>query len=96
MARARRRWRRDQGKLKVARLVFLDETAVTTKMVRLRGRNRRGERLVIHQRRRIPQEAVGGSLSAVVHVPAGGDRGRKQPSQSLDGDLALRLVRVPQ
>jgi transposase len=30
----------------VARLVFLDETAVTTKMVRLHGRNRRGERLV--------------------------------------------------
>ena len=46
MARARRRWRREQGKHKVARLVFLDETAVTTKMVRLHGRNRRGERLV--------------------------------------------------
>ena len=46
MARARRRWRREQGKLKAARLVFLDETAVTTKMVRLRGRSRRGERLV--------------------------------------------------
>ena len=46
MARARRRWRREQGKLKAARLVFLDETAVTTKMVQLRGRSRRGERLV--------------------------------------------------
>ena len=46
MARARRRWRREQGKLKAARLVFLDETAVTTKMVRLCGRSRRGERLV--------------------------------------------------
>ncbi len=46
MAQARRRWRRAQGKLKAGRLVFLDETAVTTKMVRLCGRNRRGERLV--------------------------------------------------
>ena len=29
-----------------ARLVFIDETAVTTKMTRLRGRSRRGQRLV--------------------------------------------------
>ena len=29
-----------------ARLVFIDETAVTTKMTRLRGRSLRGERLV--------------------------------------------------
>jgi transposase len=42
----RRRWRREQGKLEVARLVFLDESAVNTKMVRLRGRSPRGERLV--------------------------------------------------
>ena len=46
MARARRRWRREQCKLDAARLVFLDETAVNTKMVRLRGRSLRGERLV--------------------------------------------------
>ena len=46
MARARRRWRREQSKFEVARLVFLDETSVNTKMVRLRGRNPRGERLV--------------------------------------------------
>jgi transposase len=46
VARARRRWRREQGQLDVTRLVFLDETAVNTKMVRLRGRSRRGERLV--------------------------------------------------
>jgi transposase len=32
--------------LNPARLVFIDETAVTTKMVRLRGRCRRGERLL--------------------------------------------------
>ena len=29
-----------------ARLVFIDETAVTTKMTRLRGRGRRGQRLI--------------------------------------------------
>ena len=36
----------DQPKLKASRLVFIDETAVTTKMVRLYGRAPRGERLV--------------------------------------------------
>jgi transposase len=46
VARARRRWRRDQGKLDAARLVFLDETAVNTKMVRLSGRSPRGQRLI--------------------------------------------------
>src|SRR5437763_13464628 len=46
VARARRRWIREQGFLDPARLVFIDETAVTTNMVRLNGWNRRGERLV--------------------------------------------------
>ena len=46
MARARRRWIREQGLLDPARLVFIDETAVTTNMVRLNGWNPRGERLV--------------------------------------------------
>lgn len=46
MARARRRWIREQGWLDTTRLVFIDETAVTTNMVRLNGWNRRGERLV--------------------------------------------------
>ena len=46
VAQARRRWRREQGELDARRLVFLDETAVNTKMARLYGRNRRGERLV--------------------------------------------------
>jgi len=31
-------------RLEPARLVFIDETAVTTKMTRLRGRSRRGTR----------------------------------------------------
>src|SRR5215470_1996831 len=46
VARARRRWMREQGLLDPARLVFIDETAVTTNMVRLNGWSPRGERLV--------------------------------------------------
>ncbi len=46
MARARRRWMREQGMFDPARLVFIDETAANTKMVRLSGRCPRGERLV--------------------------------------------------
>ena len=42
MARARRRWMREQGMFDPARLVFIDETAVSTNMVRLRGRAPRG------------------------------------------------------
>lgn len=46
VARARRRWIREQGLLDPTRLVFIDETAVTTNMVRLNGWSPRGERLV--------------------------------------------------
>jgi transposase len=46
VARARRRWIREQGLLDPARLVFIDETAVSTNMVRLCGRGPRGVRLV--------------------------------------------------
>lgn len=48
IARARRVWRahRQPGmKKRPERLVFIDETGTTTKMTRLRGRARRGERL---------------------------------------------------
>ena len=38
MARARRRWMREQGMFDPAHLVFVDETAANTKMVRLSGR----------------------------------------------------------
>src|SRR6478672_4940731 len=44
--RARRRWIREQGFLDPAHLVFIDETAVTTNMLRLNGWNPRGDRLV--------------------------------------------------
>jgi transposase len=46
VARARRRWIREQGLLDTTRLVFIDETAVTTNMVRLNGWSPCGERLV--------------------------------------------------
>ena len=47
VALARRRWKRLQGRLlNSTRLVFIDETAANTKMVRLSGRSPRGERLV--------------------------------------------------
>ena len=48
VARARRRWIRQQGFLDTTRLVFIDETAATINMVRLRGRCPRGERLIGH------------------------------------------------
>ena len=46
MARARRRWMQEQGMFEPARLVFIDETAVSTNLVRLRGRAPRGVRLI--------------------------------------------------
>jgi len=46
VARARRCWKRRQAMLNSTRLVFIDETAANTKMVRLSGRSPRGERLV--------------------------------------------------
>jgi transposase len=46
VARARRRWIRQQHLLDSTALVFLDETAITTNMVRTRGRSPRGDRLV--------------------------------------------------
>ena len=48
VARARRRWRREQGMFDPARLVFIDETSANTKMARPYGRCARGERLVSH------------------------------------------------
>ena len=46
VARARRRWMREQGTFDPARLVFIDETCTNTAMARLRGRAPRGARLV--------------------------------------------------
>jgi transposase len=46
VARARRRWIREQGMLDPAQLVFIDETAVSTNMTRLCGRAARGVRVI--------------------------------------------------
>jgi transposase len=46
VAAARAALKAEQPSLKAPRLVFIDETAVTTKMVRHYGRSPRGERLV--------------------------------------------------
>ena len=46
VAAARERWRELQPKLKPEKLVFLDETWTKTNMTPLRGRCRRGQRLV--------------------------------------------------
>jgi transposase len=46
VAAARAELKVEQSRLDASRLVFIDETAVTTKMVRHRGRSPRGERLV--------------------------------------------------
>lgn len=45
MARARRRWIREQGLLDSTHLVFIDETAVNTNMTRSHGRAPKGERV---------------------------------------------------
>ena len=46
MARARRRWIREQRLLDSTHLVFIDETSVNTNMTRPYGRALRGERPV--------------------------------------------------
>jgi transposase len=43
---ARAAWRRKRWKAKLRKLVFIDETSTKTNMIRLRGRSRRGRRLV--------------------------------------------------
>jgi hypothetical protein len=51
VAKARHRWRQSRQprmRNQPGRLVFIDETSVTTKMTRLRGRSRKGERLKVH------------------------------------------------
>ena len=46
VAQARTQWRADQPHLDPARLVFIDETGASTKMARLRGRAKRGRRVI--------------------------------------------------
>jgi hypothetical protein len=46
VALARAAWKARQGLLDPTRLVFIDETGTSTNMARLRGRCRRGQRLI--------------------------------------------------
>ncbi len=46
MAQAREAWKASQANLDPDKLVFIDETGASTKMVRRRGRCRRGQRLL--------------------------------------------------
>jgi transposase len=46
VARRRAQWKRYQGRLDPARLIFIDETWAKTNMTRTHGRAQRGERLV--------------------------------------------------
>lgn len=46
MAEARRNWKADQTSFDPAKLVFIDETGASTKMVRLYGRSAKGTRLI--------------------------------------------------
>ena len=46
VAQAREAWKANQANLNPDKLVFIDETGASTKMVRLRGRCRRGQRLL--------------------------------------------------
>src|SRR5947208_9411555 len=78
VARARRRWMREQGLFDPARLVFVDETAANTKMVRLSGRCPRGERLI----GRVPQ----GHWKTITFVAALRRNGMRAPC-TVDGSM---------
>jgi transposase len=69
---------REQGMVDPARLVFVDETAANTKMSRLSGRCRRGERLI----GRVPQ----GHWKTITFVAALRRTGMRAPC-SLDGAM---------
>jgi len=78
VAQARRRWMKEQGMFDPAHLVFVDETAANTKMVRLSGRCRRGERLI----GRVPQ----GHWKTITFVAALRRNGMRAPC-TVDGSM---------
>ena len=69
---------REQGMFDPAHLVFIDETAANTKMVRLSGRCLRGERLIGH----VPQ----GHWKTITFVAALRRNGMRAPC-TLDGSM---------
>src|SRR5262245_38967934 len=78
VARARRRWMRDQGMFDPSRLLVIDETAANTKMVRLSGRCPRGERLI--------GRAPHGHWKAITFVAALRRNGLRAPC-TVDGSM---------
>jgi len=79
---------REQGMFDPARLVFIDETCTNTAMVRLRGRARRGERLVDY--------APHGAWKTVTFVGALRQRGMTAPfviEGAMNGPMFLAYVR---
>src|SRR5262249_43130809 len=87
VARARRRWMREQGMFDPARLVFVDETAANTKMVRLSGRCPRGERLI----GRVPQ----GHWKTITFVAALRRNGMRAPCTGSQVSGLRRTVSGP-
>jgi DDE superfamily endonuclease len=87
VARARRSWIREQGLLDPARLVFLDETAVSTNMVRLKGRAPRGVRLI--------GEVPLGTWKTITFVPALRHNKMTAPmvvDEAMNGEIFLAYV----
>jgi hypothetical protein len=70
VARARQRWMREQGMFDPARLVFIDETAANTKMVRLYDRCPRGERLIERAARALEDHHLCGRAPSQWHARA--------------------------
>ena len=88
MIRERQRWMRQQGMFDPARLVFIDETWTNTAMVRLRGRNASGERLVDY--------APHGHWKIITFVGALRQRGMTAPfvlEGAMNGPLLLAYVK---
>jgi transposase len=96
VANARARWQRIQPLLDPARLVFIDETGTATNMAPLRGRCRRGERLigrVPHSHWRTTTFVAGlryGEITApfVIESPMNGDIFKAYVEQCLAPTLA--------
>ncbi len=82
VARARRRWMREQGMFDPARLVFIDETSANTKMVQLYSRCAHGERLVGH----VPQ----GHWKTITFMAALRRHGMRA-SQTIDGSMTGKI-----
>jgi transposase len=79
---------REQGMFDPARLVFLDETCTSTAMVRLRGRSRRGKRLVGY--------APHGHRKTITFVAALRQRGMTAPfvlDGAMNGPMFLAYVK---